>query len=230
MLGGESIRTQKFSILGLLFVSLSMVGLAATASTPDGGTPETVCDPLKADNVTQGLYGLCLAFCEAQDIADEELPITDDELAALAGTPPSGSILNSYNMIKKTTDPNMPCIVVDSTCPCWTDEELAWIDGTAPDGMNMADTLCVQLTDPQGMVDRATAIEVDNTVLPLGRIGAAAGNKINPNGNIQRCSYSNTQVTPGISRLLDAGQGTLTPGQAAVCLEEVIARCAMLGY
>jgi hypothetical protein len=160
--------TYKFSILGLLFASLSMVGAVATASTSDGQTPaeETVCDPLMADDVSQGLYGLCLAFCEAQDIANEELPITDGEFAILQDTPPSGSILASYNQIKTATDPDMPCIVVDSTCPCWTDEELAAIDGTAPDGTNMADTLCTLLTDSTGIVDSATAIEVDNTVSP----------------------------------------------------------------
>ena len=134
-------RAHRFSILGLLFVSLSMVGLTATASTPDGKTPavETVCDPLMADGVTHGLYGLCLAFCEAQDIASEDYPITDEELAILQGTPPSGSILNAYNTLKIASDPDMPCIVVDSICPCWTEEELAAIDGMIPGGTGFPD-------------------------------------------------------------------------------------------
>jgi len=107
-----------------------MAGLTAMASTPDGETPavETVCDPLNADDVTDGLYGLCLAFCGAQDIASEDYPITDEELATLLDNPPSGSILNTYNTLKKASDPDMPCVVVDSSCPCWTEQELAAID------------------------------------------------------------------------------------------------------
>jgi hypothetical protein len=205
-----------------------MVGLTATASTPDGKTPavETVCDPLMADDVTQGLYGLCLAFCSAQDIASEELPITEAELDALLGAASSGSILDSYNMIKKTTDPYMPCIKVDASCPCWTDEELAAIDGIGPDG-SINNTLCVTSTDPDtGLVDVATAIEVN----PSPRIRATTWDLQRTNDTIQRCTYSNNQVSPPIARDLDVRQGTLTPGQAAVCLEEVIDRCAVLGY
>ena len=55
-------------VLGIVAM-LSMMVLTSHAGTPDGQTPavESVCDPLKADGVTHGLYGLCIAFCEAQD-------------------------------------------------------------------------------------------------------------------------------------------------------------------
>jgi len=219
-------------MLGLLFVSFSMVELPAAASTPDGQTPaeETICDPLMAEDVSQGLYGLCIAFCEAQDIADEELPITEAELLALQDAAPSGSILNSYNNIKKETDPDMPCIVVDSTCPCWTAEELAVIDGMASDGSSL-DTLCVKAIDPAtGTVDVATAIEDSNPRIPDTRIQVSARD-LQRNGNIQqRCSYSNTQVEPDITRNRSVATGTMTPGQAEVCLAEVITRCAALGF
>jgi hypothetical protein len=213
--------------LGFLFLSLSMVGLTATASTPDGETPavETVCDPLNADDVTDGLYGLCLAFCEAQDLASEEVPITDEELAILQDTPPSGSILNTYNTIKKETDPDMPCIVVDSTCPCWSEEELAAIDGNTPSGNGS--TLCIKQPDPQaGIVDAATAIEVEDNRQSI-RASASDSQRFDP--PVQRCQYRNIQVTPSISRFLDVGQGTMTSGQAAACLQEVVDRCALLG-
>ena len=40
------------------------------AKTPDGSTPatETICDQYKDD--IPGLYGLCVAYCEAQDLDD----------------------------------------------------------------------------------------------------------------------------------------------------------------
>jgi len=204
-----------------------MVGLTATAYTPDGKTPavETVCDPLTTEGVTQGLYGLCLAFCDAQDIASEELPITEADLDALMGAASSGSILDSYNMIKKTTDPYMPCIKVDASCPCWTADELDSIDGITPAG-DISRTRCAKATDPQsGTVDVATAIEIDPQ-----RIRATAWDLHRENDTIERCTYSNAQVTPPIARDLDVRQGTLTHYQAAECLAQINARCATLGY
>ena len=62
----------------ILQLALTLVflgaGNVASAQTPDGETPaeEQVCDPLRADGVTKGLYGLCVAFCEAHDIADSD--------------------------------------------------------------------------------------------------------------------------------------------------------------
>jgi hypothetical protein len=226
MLGGENMRTQNFSILGLLFVSLSMVGLPTSASTP---AEETVCDPLMAEGTTPGLYGLCIAFCEAQDLASEDYPVTDEELAALQENAPSGNILDAYNNIKKADDPDMPCIVVDSSCPCWTEGELAAIDGMIPDANGFLD--CEQQTNPDtGIVDVASTAEVEilNTDPPRQRLSilATATNTISPEeGNIQRCIYRNNQVSPTESRFLDVGQGTLTPGQAAACVEEVFAHC-----
>jgi hypothetical protein len=97
---------------------------SAFAQTPDGETPaeETLCDPLKADGVTKGLYGLCVAFCEAQDHASLSSPITEAELEALEAATPSGRILGNYNKKKTEADPPMPCIKVEP-CPCWTEDE-----------------------------------------------------------------------------------------------------------
>ena len=57
----------------LACLSLGMVlatgtGGSAVAMTPDDATPanEDVCLDLK--NYTPGLYGLCVAYCEAQDL------------------------------------------------------------------------------------------------------------------------------------------------------------------
>ena len=87
-----------------LFVStlttIIAFGILLTASpvlakTPDGNTPaqETVCDPLHEAGITKGLYGLCVAFCEAGDYADEYDTITPEELATLRFSTPSGRIL-----------------------------------------------------------------------------------------------------------------------------------------
>ena len=91
----------------------------ALAQTPDGATPanEGVCDDLKG--FTPGLYGLCVAFCEAQDLASLARPLTEDELGLLEEATPSGRILANYDRKRRSGDPDMPCIKVEEPCPCW---------------------------------------------------------------------------------------------------------------
>ncbi|MDH3614316.1 MAG: hypothetical protein OEU90_03340 [Gammaproteobacteria bacterium] len=117
-----------------LISSVAMVILVvpmALAQTPDGDTPaeETICNALKDDGVTKGLYGLCVAFCEAQDHAAVTNPITEVGLDALLAAVPSGSILEAYNRKKNRAnnplDIDMPCINVEEPCPCWTAQDLA---------------------------------------------------------------------------------------------------------
>lgn len=85
------------------------------ASTSDGipTANEGVCDGLKEDGVTPGLYGLCVAYCEAID-ADPN------------GDPPSRAILDAYNRKKTDSDPAMPCVKPPG-CPCWSETELGAI-------------------------------------------------------------------------------------------------------
>jgi len=105
-----------------LFLSLVVLLLCGPAvygqGTPDGDTPanEGVCDVLI--NATPGLYGLCIAFCEAQDCEynlDAEDPFENCR-------PSNPRILEVYNRKKQATDPDMPCI--QEPCPCWSQEEL----------------------------------------------------------------------------------------------------------
>ena len=79
-----------------VFVCCLIVTLPVMAQTPDGETPaeETICDPLKT--ATPGLYGLCVAYCEAYD--GEILSPTGD-LSAL--DVPSRKILENYNKRKQ---------------------------------------------------------------------------------------------------------------------------------
>ena len=89
-----------------LFVLLSFVAGVAVAGTPDGDTPATeeVCDDLKGG--TPGLYGLCVAYCEAQDLDDDEFN----------QKPSNEKLLNVYNKKKKLDDPAMPCKPLPCDC------------------------------------------------------------------------------------------------------------------
>ena len=103
-------------------------GTPATAQTPDGETPavETVCDDLIG--YTPGLYGLCVAYCEAHD-ADLLSPSGDTaELDR-----PNRQILQNYNNRKTEIDPPMPC-VQPGGCPCWTADQISTL---LPPSMNI---------------------------------------------------------------------------------------------
>jgi hypothetical protein len=124
------------TLAGTLFALLfTLMGNAVMAGTPDGQTPanEGVCDVLKGG--TPGLYGLCVAYCEAQD------------LDSIDKNPPSTRILDNYNRKKQDGDPPMPCMQVP--CPCWTDEELAAITA---DGLVAS---CLRQTDKIQLIDNA---------------------------------------------------------------------------
>lgn len=97
---------RKFVMSAVFFIVaiVAAVPLNAVAGTADGATPaqESVCDVLKADGVSKGLYGLCVAYCEAEASSER--------------------VLDNYRRKAKDTDPAMPCL--DSppvTCPCWGD-------------------------------------------------------------------------------------------------------------
>ena len=93
------------------------------AQTYDGVTPaeETVCGELMADGVTKGLYGLCVAYCEAQDTTYEEMDTESN---------PDDQILAVYNKRKKETDPPMPCTVpLDNECPVFDQAFVDMLDG-----------------------------------------------------------------------------------------------------
>jgi hypothetical protein len=226
-------KASRLSMVGLLFVSLAMAGLPAVASTPDGSTPaeETVCDPLMDEVVTPGLYGLCLAFCEAQDIASEDMALTDDEILALLNDVPSGSILQTYNQLRKESDPEMPCIVrapEPSSCPCWTAEELAEIDTPANTPNGTSRTLCRFVVDSQtGLVDTTIAFEIDTTI-DRATITAIAANqeRFGMPTPTRNCEFQNLQVDP----IIDRDISNLSSGEAAFCLDELITHCDSLGF
>lgn len=128
----EQLRTAAVTAAAIVFAGVSFSSVAI-ASTPDGETPanEGVCDVLQGG--TPGLYGLCVAYCEAQD------------LDSFDKSPPNVKILANYRKKMNAGDPDMPCIQVP--CPCWSVEELATLtaDGTAAACVEFNDK--IQLTD-----------------------------------------------------------------------------------
>jgi hypothetical protein len=103
-------------LLTLFMMTLSWTVMAG----PPAG--EGVCDSLKGG--TPGLYGLCVAFCEAQGLGG---PGEGEEVQS------AFSLLTAYENKRGPEDPGMPCLVEqpqqlppppEAECPCWTVETL----------------------------------------------------------------------------------------------------------
>lgn len=169
----EALRALRLAAVALL---ASMAMNTAMAATPDGTTPanEGVCNGLQVAGVTPSLYGLCVAYCEAQD-----LDTFDKE-------PPSTKILDNYNKRKQASDPAMPC--VKPTCPCWSGAEIASISA---DGVAAA---CLSGTNKLSIIDNAPqnhTAEADTTA------GRERCRYINL--NISPATVRNFSVTPAES-------------------------------
>lgn len=114
-----------------LLLSIFLALFSATAFADDlTPSEEGVCDSLLGG--TAGLFGLCNAYCEAQDC---------DEYAD--GDQPRSCQRLLVNYLRKSDGVDPPCLVgEDPTCPCWTDQELA--DG----GLTVAPFSCHFDQDP----------------------------------------------------------------------------------
>jgi len=101
---------------GLLVVLSLLVGSAAYAEPNEG-----VCDVLK--DYPKGLYGLCVAFCEAQDCVATFDEATQTLVFPKNCVPSSAATLAKYESRRVGTDaPPMPCI--NDGCPCWSETEM----------------------------------------------------------------------------------------------------------
>jgi hypothetical protein len=129
----------------------SLSGTATAMGTPDGETPanEGVCNGLQGG--TPGLYGLCVAYCEAQD------------LDSFDKQPPRTKILDNYNKKKIAGDPDMPCI--QTPCPCWSDEELA----SFTDDGSVAACIGGDSADKVQMIDNAPKTKFADADITLNR-------------------------------------------------------------
>ena len=113
------IDSKKLVALVASTAALLLMAPAAPAQTPDGETPaeESVCDDLVYR--TPGLYGLCVAFCEAHDYMPDWKNV-DDPFAKC--TPSSPAVLAAYRRKIEPGDPDMPCL--RTPCPCWSPWDL----------------------------------------------------------------------------------------------------------
>lgn len=200
-------RTFVHALLASLFISSSLFTITTHADTPDGLTPaqETVCDPLKADGITKGLYGLCVAFCEAHDYADPSIPLTEADLDVITKSAPSGRILSNYNKKMTATDPPMPCIVVEPPCPCWTSEELSSIDGYLPNGQSVFDVGVVTPTDASHQED-----------------GQLAFMRFYDDIGMYGCGYLNFQESNSVFRSFGTSEGTMTSQEGQTCRDMLV--------
>jgi len=208
------------SLISSVAVAILVVPMTF-AQTPDEETPanEGVCDVLQADGTTKGLYGLCIAFCEAQDHAAISGPITEEALAALADEKPAGRILANYNKKKLDSDPPMPCIVVEEPCPCWSSAELDSIDGFLYDGS----------TATLGCADNATDTFVFEQ-RPASPFEFTIGLTFNTdNGYCLFLNNGNHPATETDTDRMRFVNDEITPEQLEACTESIRAQQLALG-
>lgn len=102
-------------VAGFLLIAASSSLFAADRRTPAN---EGICDPLT--DATPGLYGLCVAYCEAINLPEDLSDPTALESLAIQGQ----KLLRNYDRKKTEDDPDMPCVVYDAiNCPAWTYEQ-----------------------------------------------------------------------------------------------------------
>lgn len=205
-------------------LALSTFGVPGFAKGAGGQTPATeqVCDPLKAEGVTKGLYGLCVAFCEAQHYAAE-----------LATKQSQQKILVNYDKKKQENDPDMPCLpgaapVPQPSCPCWSAAEAGAIDGVLSDGLTTAAGWPAPTSHP-------AACGVDSEMPYIQETDSVSSPKeyayiqVADTASIHRCIYK--KVVPGQSAaytLLSIEWGTLTAEEHAACRANLLARQAAM--
>lgn len=112
-------------LMALLALVCMAFGSPLQAQTADGVTPadEDVCDALRDGDYTKGLYGLCVAYCEAEARSD--------------------AVLENYERKRQEGDPDMPCITDSNpapTCPCWTSDTVAAASQLVPFVCQLGDT------------------------------------------------------------------------------------------
>lgn len=106
------------SVVRILVVSAVFLGVASHSAAQVLPANEGVCDELMW--ATPGLFGLCVAFCEAQDCEPDFSQADPFENCK----PSSPKLLDLYDKKRQPGDPVMPCIAPAPNCPCWTQAEL----------------------------------------------------------------------------------------------------------
>ncbi len=197
----------------------------AIAQTTDGVTPanEGVCDVLT--DATPGLYDLCVAFCEAQDIGDVETAITEGDLAAFEAARPSGAILEAYNRSKNEADPDMPCVLAAESCPCWSAEELRPIYGADLAAGSFSEPFCEASPTYNSFRERWVGRSLNyNDRLARGEIRESEGGRAT-------CLYSRVDTGDGtnIYRYIDSATSGLEVEIFQACRDQVVSVCETYG-
>jgi len=202
-------------------LALSTFGLPAFAKGPSGQTPATeqVCDGLKAEGVTKGLYGLCVAFCEAQHYAAESPTKQSQE-----------KILDNYNKKRQANDPTMPCLPVAApasrpSCPCWSAAEAGAIDGVLSDGSTATGWSALSSAPSACSKDPLTYIQETGTVNSQSEVALIEAID-SPQYPKHMCVYAKRLNGTLSIFSLSVEDGNLTAEQLADCKADVLARQA----
>lgn len=204
-----------------------------------------VCDDLKS--ATSGLYGLCVAYCAAQDLSNVDL----NDVKSVRKAAPDRGILRNYNRKKRPGDPDMPCLQpttppddggdggttdggddsgdgtgdlppVGASCPCWSPEEIGAIDGNLPpvDGVQ-AVVDCTMLADPAGVPYKHQVVEGYDlgfvTVEGVAWASIATEASLEPYNG---CFISTTEFGRNFE---------ITAGEAEGCAQSIRNQCELLG-
>lgn len=211
-----------------------MFGLPVSAKTPEGETPAQsgLCDVLKQDGVTKGLYGVCVALCEAQ---------------GYAGGPPTKEshrrLLDNYDKLRKPGDRDLPCAPpslksepdpappppppVVQVCPCWTPAEADAVDGVLSDGSTAVGWA------PKTTSGSACSTKPDNpyiqeasaTIAPSEVSYLQAVNVSTQFWQLHQCKYRKMVPNQPLADVfLSVEFGTLTMEQLAACEADIAAR------
>ncbi|MFC1827781.1 hypothetical protein ACFLZQ_07635 [Thermodesulfobacteriota bacterium] len=100
----------------VVVLTLAMAMLTVNAFAAE----ETQCDFLKGEG--KGLFGLCMAYCEAHDGPADITTMSEEDLAAL--NPSSLVLFDLFEKKAGVDGPELPCVNYIGECPVWTQEEL----------------------------------------------------------------------------------------------------------
>jgi hypothetical protein len=215
--------------LSLCYVgALSLFGMPVYAQTPARQTPapEGVCGVLKEEGLTNGLYGLCVAYCKAHDSA-----------GASSG---AARVLANCNKNKKATGPGMPCISdpasvpdpvpVPQACPCWTAAQAGMVDWVLSDGSTAAGWHAPSRNVSVCGADPAFPYINESGSSGLERAFIRVADFVSGSTVFKECQYlSVVQGQIVVNTLLRSQDSTLTAEQLAACKGDVFARQAALG-
>jgi hypothetical protein len=226
----------RVSIL-LIAVTGFLAVVPANAQSGRGQTPDHVnaCTDLRGG--TKGLYGLCVAFCSARG---QSVDLND--IASLKAAAPDISILREYNILKRRGDPEMPCFQSDTppddgssggddpggsepppptSCPCWTGDELASIDGDLPPMDRMFSLVDCTALEENGIIYQRQVVEGYGLELPETVEGVAWASVdtggLEPHNACYFWNRSGQRNFP------------LEQADAVQCLQEVASHCAAIG-